>query len=88
MYAKICCRKTSLGNYFDDPTLPTGSLRYAYVYIAARRLYYCTQEAAVLSQRAAKCCLHTADLSTFATGTAQCCNRSYIIQLVGVSLFS
>ena len=56
-YAKICCHKTNLGNYFDDPTLPTGSLRYACAYIAARRLDYCTQEA-VLSQRAAKCSLH------------------------------
>ena len=52
-YAKICYHKTNLGNYFDDPTLPTGSLRY----IAGRRLDYCTQEA-VLSQRAAKCGLH------------------------------
>ena len=54
---KICCHKTNLGNYFDNPTLPTGSLRYACAYIAARRLDYCTQEA-VLSQRAAKCGLH------------------------------
>ena len=56
-YAKSCCRKTNLGNYFDDPTLPTGSLRCACIYIAARRLDYCTQEV-VLSQRAAKCGLH------------------------------
>ena len=57
-YAKSCCRKTNLGNYFDDPTVrPTGSLRCTCVYIAARRLDYCTQEA-VLSQRAAKCGLH------------------------------
>ena len=42
---KSCCHKTNLGNYFDDPTLPTGSLRCACVYIAARRLDYCTQEA-------------------------------------------
>ena len=42
---------------FDDPTLPTGSLRCACVYIAARRLDYCTQEA-VFSQRAAKCGLY------------------------------
>ena len=53
-YAKSCCHKTNLGNYFDDPTLPTGSLRCT---CAARRLGYCTQEA-VLSQRAAKCGLH------------------------------
>ena len=52
-YAKSCCHKTNLGNYFDDPTLPTGSLRCACVYIAARRLNYCTKEAA-LSPRAAK----------------------------------
>ena len=55
--AKICCHKTNLGNYFDDPTLPTGRLRCTCVYIAARRLDYCTQKA-VLSQRAAKCGLH------------------------------
>ena len=37
------------GNYFDDPTQLTGSLRCACVYIAPRRLDYCTQEV-VLSQ--------------------------------------
>ena len=46
-----------MGNYFDDTTLPTGSLRCTCVYIAARWLDYHTQEA-VLSQRAAKCGLH------------------------------
>ena len=56
-YAKSCCHKANLGNYFDNPPPPTGSLRYACVYIAARRLDYCTQEE-VLSQRAAKCGLH------------------------------
>ena len=39
---KSCCHKTNPGNYFDDPTLPTGSLRCACVYIAARRQDYCS----------------------------------------------
>ena len=58
---KVCQRfsnKTNLGKYFDDPILPTGSLRYsAFTYIAASRLDYCTQEV-VLFQRAAKYGLH------------------------------
>ena len=55
---KSHCHKTNLGNYFDDPTLPTRSLRCTCVYIAARRLDYCIQEAD-LSQRAAKYSLHS-----------------------------
>ena len=58
--AKVCKKLLSwnnLGNYFDDPNPLTGSVGCGYVYIAARRPVYCTQEA-VLSQRAARCGLH------------------------------
>ena len=47
-YVKSCCHKTNLGNYFDDPTLPTGSLRYACVNTAA---LHCSKEAGLLYTR-------------------------------------
>ena len=47
-YAKSCCHKTNLGNYFDDPTLSTESLRYACVNTAA---LHCSKEAGSLEPR-------------------------------------
>ena len=55
---KSCCHETTWAIILMTPIHYTGSLRCACVYIAARRLDYCTQEA-VLSQRAARCGLHT-----------------------------
>ena len=78
-YAKSCCHKTNLGNYFDDPTLLlTGSLKCTWVYIAARRLDYSTQEA-VLSQRAAKCGLiyNSVKLSVLRNWTLICFATSW-----------
>ena len=46
-YAKSCCYKT---NYVDDPKPLIGTHSCACMYIAPRRMDYCTQEA-VLCQR-------------------------------------